>query len=164
MSSRSPAQRLRQHHAIEHASITVLSKLMPTTHLVARSDLLGFIVYGDVDSELLREASEQGLSRLQAGESSLAVHPNCGTNLVAAGMLSGVAALLAGSAGRDRSWMERLPSAILGATVGLILAQPFGSWLQQNVTTSPEVEGLQIASVTRLGEAPVVRHRVSVAG
>jgi hypothetical protein len=164
MSFRSPAQRLRQHHAIEHASITVLSKLMPTAHLVARSDLVGFIVYGNVDSQLLREATEQGLSRLQAGESSLAVHPNCGTNLVAAGMLSGVAALLAGSAGHDRSWMDRLPSAVLGATLGLILAQPFGRWLQQNVTTSPEVDGLQVASVTRLNGGPMVRHRVSFAG
>jgi hypothetical protein len=164
MGFRSPTQRLRQHHAIEHASITVLSKLMPTAHLVARSDLLGFIVYGDVDSELLREATEQGLSRLQAGEASLAVHPNCGTNLVAAGMLSGVAALLAGSVGDDRSWMDRLPSAILGATVGLILAQPFGRWLQQNVTTSPEVDGLSVGAVTRLRDGPVVRHRVSVAG
>jgi hypothetical protein len=164
MGFRSPAQRLRQHHAIEHASITVLSNLLPTAHLVARSDLLGFIVYGDVDSGLLGEAAEQGLSRLQAGESSLAVHPNCGTNLVAAGMLSGVAALVAGTAGHDRSWMDRLPSAILGATVGLILAQPFGRWLQQNVTTSPEVDGLRIAAVTRLGDGPVVRHRVAVAG
>jgi hypothetical protein len=164
MGFRTPAQRLRQHHAIEHATISVLSKLMPNAHVVARSDLLGFVVYGDVDSGTLREATEEGLSRLKAGEADLAVHPNCGTNLVAAGMLSGLAALTAGSAGRNRTWADRLPSAILGATVGLILAQPFGRWLQANVTTSPEVEGVEVAGVQRIGNGAVMRHRVSFTG
>jgi hypothetical protein len=160
MDRRSPAQRLRQHHAIEHATITVLSKLLPTAHMVARSDLIGFIVYGDVDTDMLRRATEEGLARLQAGESGLAVHPNCGTNLVAAGMLSGVAAMTAG-AGRNRSWADRVPSAILAATVALIVAQPFGRWLQTNVTTSPKVEGVRLASIQKLDGDTVVRHRVT---
>jgi hypothetical protein len=160
MDRRSPAQRLRQHHAIEHATVTVLSQLMPAAHMVARSDLIGFIVYGDVDTETLRQATEEGLARLQAGEVGLAVHPNCGTNLVAAGILSGLAAMTAG-AGRNRSWADRAPSAILAATVGLILAQPFGRWLQTNVTTSPEVAGVRVASVQKIGDNGVVRHRVS---
>ncbi len=164
MSFRSPAQRLRQHHAIEHATISVLSKMIPNTHVVARSDLQGFIVYGDVDTLALQQATEQGLNRLQAGESDLAVHPNCGTNLVAAGLLSGLAALTAGSVGRNRSWVDRLPSAVLGATVGLILAQPFGRWLQVNVTTSPDVAGVRISQVSKLRDGPVTRHRVSFAG
>jgi hypothetical protein len=164
MTFRSPAQRLRQHHAIEHATITVLSKMMPNARVVARSDLMGFIVYGDVDAALLQQAAEQGLSRLQAGESALAVHPNCGTNLVAAGVLSGMAALTAGSAGRNRTWVDRLPSAVLGATVGLILAQPFGHWLQAHVTTNSDVEGLRVDRVTTLKEGPVMRHRVTVTG
>ena len=162
MDRRSPAQRLRQHHAIEHATISMLSQEVPDVRVVARSDLLGFVVYGDVDTNALAAAVDQGLARLQAGEAGLAVHPNCGTNLVAAGMLSGLAALMAGS-GRNRSLLDRLPSAILGATVGLILAQPFGRWLQVNVTTSPDVDGVRVASVTRLNGGPMVRHRVSFA-
>jgi hypothetical protein len=162
MSYRSPAQRLRQHHAIEHATISVLCQQVPTACMMARSDLQGFIVYGDVDTTTLHLAADQALTRLQAGEISLAVHPNCGTNLVAAGALSGLAALLAGAGSRSSFW-DRLPRAVLAATAGLLLAQPFGRWLQANITTTHEVAGLQVATVTRLKDGPVVRHRVSFA-
>lgn len=161
MTHRSFAQTLRQHHGIEHATVTLLSQRLPGRPIVARSDQQGFILFGDVDSETLRRAAEEALARLQAGESSLAVHPNCGTNLVTAGALSGVGALLM-AAGRGRSWWDRVPSAVLGATLALILAMPAGRWMQENVTTSPNVAGLRITAVTRLEGGPVVRHRVAI--
>ena len=48
------ARRLRQHHGIEHATVTLLSRRLPGTFIAARSDLQGFIVYGDVDMLTLR--------------------------------------------------------------------------------------------------------------
>jgi ABC-type phosphate/phosphonate transport system permease subunit len=157
----SPVIVLRQHHAIEHATVTLLARHAPDAQMVARSDLLGFIVYGSVDTALLQATAEEALARLQAGEAALAVHPNCGTNLVAAGMLSGIAALVAGS-GRTRSLWDRVPSAILGATLALIVAAPLGRWAQANITTTSQVQGLRITSVVRIADAPVVRHRVAV--
>ena len=154
-------QTLRQHHALEHATITLLSQKLPGVQLVAHSDLRGFLVYGDVDTDLLRSTVQEALNRLQAGEAELAIHPNCGTNLVVAGTLSGLAAFVAGS-GRKRSLWDRLPSAILGATLALIVAVPLGRWMQQHITTSAEVSDLCIASVTRLNEGSVVRHRVVI--
>src|SRR5512139_1400014 len=141
------AQILRQHHAIEHATVTLLGQRVPGAPVVARSDLLGFMVYGDVDTATLQATAEEALARLQAGETNLAVHPNCGTNLVTAGVLSGLAAFAAGS-GRSRSLWDRVPSAILGATVALMVAGPIGRWVQARVTTSGQVRGLQIESVT----------------
>ena len=44
------ARRLRQHHGIEHATVTLLSRRLPGTFIAARSDLQGFIVFGDVDA------------------------------------------------------------------------------------------------------------------
>ena len=108
-------------------------------------------------------AAEEALQRLKAGEAELAVHANCGTNLVAAGTLSALGAMLAG-AGRRRTMLERIPSAILGATGALMLAGPVGRWLQTNVTTSPYVNGAALASVDRLGTLPVARHRVAISG
>ena len=81
------ARRLRQHHGIEHATVTLLSRRLPGIFIAARSDLQGFIVYGDVDTLTLRAAVEEALGRLQQGERQLAVHPNCGTNLVVAGLI-----------------------------------------------------------------------------
>ncbi len=163
MSGRSLTQRLRQNHAIEHATLTILSRRRPDVRLVARTDLLGFMVYGEVDAGDLWGAAEEAVQRLKAGEAALAVHPNCGTNLVAAGTLSAFGALLAG-AGRRRTLWERIPSAILGATGALVLAGPAGRWLQTNVTTSADVDGAVVTSVERLGATPVPRHRVAISG
>ncbi len=162
MSDRSLLQRLRQNHGIEHATLTILSQRHPGLQLVARTDLAGFIVYGEVEAGDLRVAAEEAVQRLRAGESGLAVHANCGTNLVAAGTMSALGALVA-AAGRRRSLMERVPSAILGATGALMLAGPAGRWLQANVTTSADVDGATIVGVERVGSNPGARHRVSIA-
>jgi len=157
----SPATVLRQHHAIEHATVTIIGRRAPGSQLIARSDLQGFIVYGDVETAILQASAEEALARLQAGEAALAVHPNCGTNLATAGILSGLAAFVAGS-GRSRSLWDRVPSAILGATLALIVSVPLGRWAQANITTTDRVYGLRIASVTKVADGPVVRHRVTI--
>lgn len=151
---------LRQNHAIEHATVTLLSQRIPGVPLMGRSDLQGFILFGDADTQVIEEVTHEALGRLQAGESSLAVHPNCGTNLVTAGMLSGLAAMFAAS-GRNRTWADRVPSSLLAATLALILAVPAGRWMQENVTTSPHVDGLRITGVVKQG-GPVTRHRVLI--
>jgi len=161
MARRTLIQRLRQHHGIEHATVAVLSRRVPGVQLVARSDGDGFIVYGEVDTATLRAAAEEALARLQTGATELAIHPNCGTNLVTAGTLSGIAALLA-AGGRKRSLWDRVPGAILGATLALTVAVPLGRWMQLNVTTSSDVRQLRIAAVTRLENGPIPRHRVEV--
>jgi hypothetical protein len=160
MANRSFGQILRQNHAIEHATVTLLSQRVPGVSLVGRSDLQGFILFGDVDTGVVEQASAEALARLQAGESGLAVHPNCGTNLVTAGMLSGLAATLAVS-GRNRTWADRIPASLLAATLALIVAVPAGRWMQENVTTSPHVEGLRITGVVKQ-TGPVTRHRVLI--
>ena len=142
--------------------MTLLSQWMPGAQLVARSDLEGFMLYGEVDTGTLQAAAEEALARLQHGQSRLAVHPNCGTNLVAAGVMSGLAALAA-SSGQRRALWERASSATLAATLALIAAMPLGRWLQAHVTTSGEVHGLRIAAVTKVADSPVKRHRVTIA-
>ena len=132
MAGNSLAQRLRQHHGIEHATMTLLSRRRPGAFLAARSDLQGFVLYRRCrNARPCAAAAEEALARLQQGERGLAIHPNCGTNLVTAGLLSGAAAL-AFSGGRNRPWWDRLPGAILGATLALIAAQPLGRWAQEN--------------------------------
>lgn len=162
MARRDWLQAVRQHHGIEHATLTVLSRRYPHVRLAARSDPKGFIVYGDVDTIDLKEATEEALARLTAGEEALAIHPNCGTNLVTAGVLSGVAALVAVS-GEKRSLWDRVPAAILAATAALLVAPPLGRFAQEKVTTSPRVAGLRVVSVTQLGVGPIPRHRVVIA-
>ena len=160
MADRNIVQIIRQNHAVEHATVTILSQRLPGVPLMARSDLSGFTLFGEADTETLAGAVSEALARLQGGEATLAVHPNCGTNLVTSAVLAGLAAMLAAS-GRNRSWADRLPSSVLAATLALILAVPAGRWMQQNVTTSPDVEGLRVTGVTKMS-GPLARHRVTI--
>ncbi len=155
------AQLLRQHHGIEHATVTLLSRRLPGTFVAARSDLQGFTVYGNVDTLTLRMAVEEAVGRLQQGERQLAVHQNCGTNLVVSGLLSGSAAWLL-SRGRKRSWWDRLAGAILGATLALLVAPPVARWTQENITTSPDIADLRVGDVVKLDRGPVTQHRVVI--
>ena len=61
-------RRIRQNHALEHATITILSGLVPDLRVSARSNSSGFIIFGDVDLGKLRLALDEALRRLQAGE------------------------------------------------------------------------------------------------
>lgn len=125
-------RRTRQHHAIEHATIHLLTARFGATPLAGLSDPWGFTIYGDVPEEAVRQAASEALLRLQAGEEHLARHPNCGTGITATVLLVTVAALL-GSAGRRSAWDKFLGTTplVLGA---LLASQPLGMWLQRYTT------------------------------
>jgi hypothetical protein len=92
----------------------------------------------------LAEAANEAVERLNNGERGLAVHPRCGTNLVVAGLLTGLAA--AAALGRRPS-LRRLPDAILATTFAAIVAQPLGLTFQERVTTSPDARGARITGI-----------------
>jgi hypothetical protein len=161
MSIREIVEHVRQNHALEHATIHVLGGRYPHVHLVGRSTASGFYIYGPLATQEVAGATSEALARLQQGESHLAVHPRCGTNLVVTSVLAGTAAYTA-TLGRPRSKIDRLPLAIMGATVAAILAQPLAHRIQEQVTTSPQVEGLYIDSITRQERGNLVVHKVVV--
>jgi hypothetical protein len=96
----------------------------------------------------------EALRRMQDGEHGLAIHPNCGTGLVTAGLLTSVATLIgtSGHGGIERS--SRLPHSLL-STMSLILSQPLGLALQQHFTTL----GDQATWKSSISAAPSSRSR-----
>jgi hypothetical protein len=109
---------------------------------------------------------------MHAGERHLAIHANCGTNVVASGFIAGLLAWLGMAGARSRrEKVDRLPLAIALATLGLILSQPLGPAIQARVTTSGDPEGMSIVDIfpVRFGMfTPAVRgftiHRVITQG
>jgi len=150
---------LRQTHALEHATLTLLSQRYPGVRLAGRSTPGAFIVYGDLPTAAVRQASEEGLARLQAGEHKLAVHPQCGTNLAVGGTLGLLVPLLGLGA---RSRLVRWASLLLGLGAAIVAAQPLGRLAQQHVTTSTDLAGVRIGDVQRRGFAGLVSHKVTV--
>jgi hypothetical protein len=158
--------RIRRNHGLEHATLHILSRKHPYSSLAGHTDTGGFWILGDIPSVDVQEAASEALYRLQAGEHNLAVHPNCGTNLVTAGILASLAGFLAMlSAGRRfRDKLERLPMAVSLATLAVLLARPLGYFFQAQVTTSGEPDTLEIVEVRPSKRGWMRAHRVVTQG
>lgn len=141
-----PGRRVRQNHALEHATITILSGYVQDLRVSARSTSHGFTIFGDVDLGQLRRALDEALRRLQAGEAELAIHPNCGTNLVVGVSLLTLGTMLGMTAGRART---RVASAALSSVAGFAAARPIGQLVQKYITTLPDLRGVRVAEIYR---------------
>jgi hypothetical protein len=158
--------RVRRNHGLEHATLHILSQRHPKLPLAGHSDTRGFWVLGEVSTEDVTSAVQEAMQRMQAGEHNLAVHPNCGTNFVTSGVLASLAAFVAmfGAGRRLRDRLERLPLAASLATIALIISQPLGLRLQERVTTSGELAGLQVVQITPSRRGRMQAHRVLTQG
>jgi|SRR5690606_475187 hypothetical protein len=158
-------RRVRRNHGLEHATIHLLSRKLKNLNMAGRSTASGFYLYGNVSTAEIEQTALEALNRMRAGEHGLAIHPNCGTGLVTAGVLTSMAAL-AGTAGMKRGILDRLarlPSVILLSTLALIAAQPLGLSLQHYFTTLGDPGDLQIVSVRRHEfTIPVAGQRLTV--
>jgi hypothetical protein len=139
-------RRVRVNHALEHATITLLSSRLPRGIVLrGRSNRRGFYVIGNISADEIRSATLDAIRRLSSGESDLAIHPFCGTNLAVAGLLSGTASAIAVRMARKR---ENIPASILAALVALAVSQPLGLWAQRRITTESHVGHIRLISVT----------------
>ena len=158
-------RRTRQNHAVEHATITLLMARNRALPLVGgRSNQRGYFVFGAVETAALEAAAAEALLRLQRGETELAIHPNCGTNLVTTGVMAGLATFTATAIARRRQagLADRLAAAVLAATVAVVASRPVGLRLQRDVTTLADVAGLRVQSITRRQLGRMVVHFVAL--
>jgi hypothetical protein len=144
-------RRTRRNHALEHATIHLLSAMLPGKSLAGRSTPFGFYLYGDVTTDNLTAAAYDALNRLRQGESRLAIHPGCGTNFLTSGTFAGLAAFATLSVGDQKHRLSRLPDVLIATTVALMVAQPVGPQLQQKITTLADMGDLVITAVRKLG-------------
>ena len=157
--------RIRRNHGLEHATLTVLAGRFPYRRLAGISFPGGFYVLGEIAAADLREAVIVALSRLNNGERHLAVHPNCGTNYVAAGFVAGTLAWLGMAGARDRrERIERLPLVLTLAILGLVISQPLGPKIQERITTSGDPQDLAVVDVSPVPFGRLTLHRVTTQG
>ncbi|MEM7131389.1 MAG: DUF6391 domain-containing protein [Chloroflexota bacterium] len=152
-------RRTRQHHAIEHATIHLLSSRNKSVRLSGLSDPTGFVIYGGVEEEEVRQAVGDALLRLQAGEKTLAIHPNCGTNLVTTALLTTFAALLATS-GKRRTVADKFGLALPMMLVAIVVSKPLGLYFQE-YTTLADVSDRWVVDVSSQKVGRVVATRVT---
>lgn len=138
-------RRIRQNHALEHATVTILTRERPDLVVSARSNSHGFVIFANLDLGLVRRSCTEALYRLQGGEAELAIHPNCGTNLAVGTSLAMIGSLFALTALRPRT---RVASALASGLAGIAAARPLGEVVQRYVTTSPDLHGVRVVSVS----------------
>lgn len=138
---------LRQVHALEHATVWVLSNsgasaAVDSAGTTRDNELLGgmstehgFYLYGQVNATDLRRAVRIALQRITSGEWNLAVHPRCGTNLSVSMMLTfglalGMHLIL------PRGPIEQLVALGVAATAASQIAPNAGAIAQKYLTTA----------------------------
>lgn len=148
----------RRNHALEHATIHLLSPRNPGKRMAGLSNPTGFFLLGDLTTEQIWESTREAQARLNAGENGLAIHPGCGTNMATTALLSGALAWLPLRGTKSTLWLLLLlPLAFLFAILGYQLSKPLGEWLQRYVTTEANLGSLQIVNVVFIREGV---HRV----
>lgn len=136
---------MRQVHALEHATVWVLSELdagldavrsrIDNGSLSGLSTESGFYLYGEINTLRLRQAVNIALERLICGEWSLAIHPRCGTNVsvnlaLTAGMALGMHFLM------PRGFLEQLLGLSIAAGLAAQVTPDVGNLVQQHITTA----------------------------
>jgi hypothetical protein len=137
----------RRNHALEHATIHMLSRKYADKNLAGHSNPTGFFLFGELSTEDIRGAIDEAMSRLRAGESELAIHPGCGTNLAASMVLPMTFASVPFQGTRSTRRLLLLPVALMFAVLGYVLSKPLGPWLQRNVTTEADLGNLQVKEI-----------------
>lgn len=141
----------RRNHALEHATLKILSPKYPAVPMGGHSNPTGFFIIGDVHIEDLRDAVEEARDRLRAGEGELAIHPGCGTNYATSGLLAGTVAWF-GFSGNAR-WQKklwRIPFILPLAVLVWMLGKPLGPRLQAKITTEADLGDLDIFSIMQI--------------
>jgi len=154
--------RIRRNHGLEHATLNLLAKSHPKCPFAGHSDTGGFWILGGIPTGELSQIVSDALEKLKSGQSNLAIHQNCGTNL----LVSGFAAGLAGAAGllgvgeRTRDKIERIPLIATLSVLALVISKPLGPILQKKLTTSGDPGPLKIVSITKHTLNGLPAHRI----
>jgi len=138
---------VKQNHALEHATIVLLSKKFPDVRLAGISFAAGFFVFGDIPAEAIEPAAQEALRLLRTTHPELAIHERCGTNLAVTGMLTGLAAM---TVARMRKPYGTLNNVILASTAALIVARPLGLLVQRYITTQTPNNSMIVENVMPL--------------
>lgn len=138
----------RRNHAVEHATLKILARKYDDKTLAGHSNPTGFFLFGDIALEHIRDAIDEAMGRLRAGEKDLAIHPGCGTNVATSLLLPATLAWMPLQGARSNRWrLLLIPFALTFALFGYLLSKPLGPWLQRNITTEADLGNLRVTEI-----------------
>lgn len=138
-------KRVRQNHALEHATVNVIEEKFGRTNLSGYAVKDGFKLFGSTNlpPELIYQAAQIGLERLKSGEKHLAIHNRCGSSLLITNFLFAVL-IIAAFMGTK---IFKLSYLLIALVVINFLAKPLGRLTQRWITTSTDVRNIVITQL-----------------
>lgn len=137
----------RRNHALEHATLHMLARTYKG-NMAGHSNPTGFFLLGNFSTQDIWSNATEALERLRGGESGLAIHAGCGTNMATTTLLAGTLAWLPLRGTKSTLWrILLLPIAIAFGVTGYTLSRPLGPWLQKNITTEANMGAVQIIDI-----------------
>jgi len=149
---------VKQNHALEHATIVLLSKKYPEVRFAGISFAAGFFEFGDVPTEVVVPTAQEALDLLRTTSPEMAIHERCGTNLAVMSILTGVSAM---TVARMRRPYGTANNVILATTAAIILSRPLGLTVQRYVTTQTPNASMTITGVRAMNLLGSPAHFVS---
>lgn len=141
----------RRNHALEHATIHMITRKRPGKAFAGHSNPAGFILIGDANIEMIVETVTEALAQLRGGNKGLAIHEGCGTNYAVTGGLAALFSIMAlSNTNSNHQRWARFPILMLVALVAFLLGRTIGPNLQKHVTTDADPKGLRLVSVSQI--------------
>ncbi|HMU94407.1 MAG TPA: DUF6391 domain-containing protein [Anaerolineales bacterium] len=137
----------RRNHALEHATLHMLAHTHTGT-MAGHSNPTGFFLIGNFSTQDVWAAATEALERLRGGESGLAIHAGCGTNMATTALLAGTFAWSVLRLAKSTLMKILLmPLAVFLGVVGFLISRPLGPVLQQRITTEANMGNMQIIDI-----------------
>ena len=138
------SKRMRQNHALEHATITILQQRHRVRGVVGMPAEDGFHIRGRVSPDAVISATQEGIRRLKKGERKLAWSNRCPTSLVATQLLLAIVFLAIVLA----IWREfTAPPFLIALLGGALLGPPVSPYLQRLLLVDPNPGNLQFRDI-----------------
>ena len=153
-------RRVRQNHAIEHATVAMLLGRGIRPPMGGYSTPGGFLIFAKASTEVMARAAHDALDRLHSGERELAISPHCGTNLVTGALLAGLVSGLIMKRGRGEERRQSFGAAVVAILVATVVGRPLGNYLQRRYTTLADVANIEIVGIRCLWPGPIQAYRV----
>ena len=137
----------RRNHALEHATLHMLAHTHTGT-MAGHSNPTGFFLLGNFSTQDVWAAATEALERLRGGESGLAIHAGCGTNMATTALLAGTFAWSVLRLAKSTLMKILLmPLAVFFGVVGFLISRPLGPVLQQRITTEANMGNMQLIDI-----------------
>lgn len=149
---------VRENHALEHATIVLLSKRYPDTRFSGISFAQGFFVFGEIPTEAVRPATDQALALLRGDHPEIAIHERCGTNLFVTGLLTSAAAM---TVARLRRPYGSFNNVLMATTAAIVAARPAGLLVQHYITTRTPASNMRVVKIDRMSVFGAPAHFVT---